>query len=323
MEAKKDDVANTAHQAASEANCFPRPKNPHLKNLPVDYLYHIGLDTSMDLKGMFGDVKFVCMGGSPDRMRDIAERCANELDLPIKIPFGCKLMPVGKQERYHMFKAGPVICVSHGMGMPSMLILLHEVAKLMFYAQATDYCFIRVGTSGGLGLKPGTVVVTNEAVNTELKPVNRVCYLGKVIERPTHCDSQLVAEIIKHSSVFENNNSNITVVVGKTMGTNDFYEEQGRTDGYLCEYTEDDHMAFLKLCKQSGVSNIEMESCAFADFCNRAEIPAAVVCAAIIDRLKGDQVKATPQEISQFTSNAITVVINFMRAKLKSLSESS
>ncbi len=49
------------------------------------------------------------------------------------------------------------------------------------------------------------------------------------------------------------------------MGTNDFYEEQGRTDGYLCEFTEDDHALFLKQCFEKGVRNIEMESVAFAD----------------------------------------------------------
>ncbi len=94
-----------------------------------------------------------------------------------------------------MFKLGPLLCVSHGMGMPSMLILLHEIAKLLMYAQAKDFCFIRVGTSGGLGVEPGTVVVSNAAVNTELRPIHRVCYLGRVIERPTTCCKELVEQI--------------------------------------------------------------------------------------------------------------------------------
>lgn len=33
----------------------PEAKNPHLEELHPDYLYHLGLDTSMDLKAMFGD----------------------------------------------------------------------------------------------------------------------------------------------------------------------------------------------------------------------------------------------------------------------------
>jgi uridine phosphorylase len=51
------------------------------------------------------------------------------------------------------------------MGMPSLSILLHEITKLMHYAGATDYCFIRIGTSGGLGVPPGTVVITTEVPN--------------------------------------------------------------------------------------------------------------------------------------------------------------
>ena len=39
----------------------------------------------------------------------------------------------------------------HGMGMPSMSILLHEIIKVLYYVKATDAIIIRIGTSGGLG----------------------------------------------------------------------------------------------------------------------------------------------------------------------------
>lgn len=45
----------------------PEAQNPNLKELDVDFLYHLGLDTTMDIQAMFGDVKYVCMGGSADR----------------------------------------------------------------------------------------------------------------------------------------------------------------------------------------------------------------------------------------------------------------
>ena len=54
-----------------------------------------------------------------------------------------------------MFKLGPVLTLNHGMGFGSASIALHEVAKLLRYAGATDYDFIRMGTSGGLGVEPG------------------------------------------------------------------------------------------------------------------------------------------------------------------------
>lgn len=46
------------------------------------------------------------------------------------------------------------------MGAPSVSILLHELFKLLTYAKVTDPIFFRIGTCGGIGLEPGTVVVS-------------------------------------------------------------------------------------------------------------------------------------------------------------------
>ena len=60
---------------------------------------------------------------------------------------------------------GPVLLCNHGMGIPSTSIMLHEVAKLLYYAGADDPIMLRLGTSGGIGVPPGTVVVSTEGVN--------------------------------------------------------------------------------------------------------------------------------------------------------------
>jgi uridine phosphorylase len=78
------------------------------------------------------------------------------------------------------------------MGQPSHSILMHEIAKLLHHAKATNVIFIRTGTSGGIGIAPGTVVVASEAVNNELKAVHRSVVLGQVHEHPTVLDSELV-----------------------------------------------------------------------------------------------------------------------------------
>lgn len=57
------------------------------------------------------------------------------------------------------------------MGIPSLGILLHEVIKLMYHAKCKDPVFIRLGTSGGIGVEPGTVVITEEAVDPMLHNV--------------------------------------------------------------------------------------------------------------------------------------------------------
>lgn len=71
-----------------------------------------------------------------------------------------------------MFKVGPVLSVSHGMGVPSLSILLHELIKLMWHAKVQDPIFFRIGTCGGIGLEPGTVVVTDKAVDGRCLPVH-------------------------------------------------------------------------------------------------------------------------------------------------------
>lgn len=45
------------------------------------------------------------------------------------------------------------------MGVPSLSIMLNEMFKLLHYADVTDVTFIRIGTSGGVGIDPGTVIM--------------------------------------------------------------------------------------------------------------------------------------------------------------------
>lgn len=55
------------------------------------------------------------------------------------------------------------------MGVPSIGILLHEIIKLMYHAKCKDPVFIRIGTCGGIGIEGGTVVVSNEGVDGQLR----------------------------------------------------------------------------------------------------------------------------------------------------------
>ncbi|KAF4675335.1 Uridine phosphorylase 2 [Perkinsus chesapeaki] len=281
------------------------------RHLPTDYYYHLGLDTDMDLHGIFGNVKFVVLMGSASRAETFAEVMANAIvSKGMRKPAVARL---GKTERYSMYKIGPVVSVSHGMGGPSLHILLNELAKLCDRAGIIDSVkWIRMGTSGGCGVLPGTVVVTTQAMNEEVKPVWRCVQLGKVVELPTDCiDMSFVDAIL--ASVPED----INAVKGKTMAADDFYEGQGRLDGALQTwYNEEDKLAFMKRLYDAGVRNIEMESVAMMGFCNRAGITAACVCTTIVDRLKGDQITATKRELAKFNEHSITVVTNFIAGAL-------
>ena len=279
-------------------------RNKNLEDIEVDYLYHLGLDSSMNLKDLFGNVKFVCMGGSPDRAYELAKKIEEKSEKTSTIE------QFGKTERTSLYKIGNVISMSHGMGMPSILIFLHEVTKLLEYAGCIDYIFLRIGTSGGIGIEPGTIVLTSEAVNSNFKSVFDHQVLDKTYSFPTNLDSNLIARI---QSCVKTTNS---FVLGKTLGTDDFYEGQGRLDGALAPlYTDIEKQDYLQRAFMIGVRNIEMESTAFAAFCMRADIPSVIICVALINRLNGDQILATKEEMKLYTDNLLDFVAGFITSQ--------
>nr|KAF6470520.1 uridine phosphorylase 1 [Molossus molossus] len=141
---------NRAEQKGDRSDRLVQLCNPNIAAMKEDILYHFNLSTSThDFPAMFGDVKFVCVGGSPSRMKAFIKYVATELGLDL--PGGdCPNICVGT-DRYAMFKAGPVLSVSHGMGVPSMAIMLHELLKLLYHARCSGVSIIRIGTSGGIG----------------------------------------------------------------------------------------------------------------------------------------------------------------------------
>ena len=48
----------------------------------------------------------------------------------------------------------------HGMEVMLLMMPCYAAIKLLYYAGSHDVEYIRVGTSGGIGVEPGTVVVT-------------------------------------------------------------------------------------------------------------------------------------------------------------------
>ena len=97
------------------------------------------------------------------------------------------------------------------------------------------------------------------------------------------------------------------------MCCDDFYEGQGRLDGAICEYSEQEKMEFLQKAADHGIRNIEMESLQFGAFCNKMRVRAIVICVAILNRLEGDQVKSSMKELKDFENRPIDVVLEFIK----------
>lgn len=63
------------------------------------------------------------------------------------------------------------------MGVPSLQILLHEIIKLMYYAKVKNPVFFRIGTSGGIGVEPGSVIISNGAVDEMINPYHEQVFI--------------------------------------------------------------------------------------------------------------------------------------------------
>ncbi|XP_072197230.1 uridine phosphorylase 2 isoform X2 [Excalfactoria chinensis] len=241
---------------------FVHVKNPHLEAMDEDVLYHLDLGTKThDLPAMFGDIKFVCVGGSPNRMRAFAQFMHKELGLEGDAEDLADIC--AGTDRYAMYRVGPLLSVSHGMGIPSVSIMLHELIKLLHHAKCRDVTIIRIGTSGGLGVQAGSVVITDRAVDACFQPRFEQVVLGDVVVRGTDLDGGLVEELLACSEAIPD----FPTLVGHTMCTYDFYE-------------------------------------------------AAVVCVTLLDRLEGDQIRASHEVLQEYQQRPQRLVAAFIRRRL-------
>ncbi|GFN86362.1 uridine phosphorylase [Plakobranchus ocellatus] len=306
-------TVTTDNNSACTDGCVKLP-NPHLSTLDHDALFHIQVplhdtDTLKD----FSKIKFVCIGGTPGRMKLLAQKLARELNLT-------KCQDNSKEdnfdyafttERYSGFKVGPVFCVNHGIGQPSVAVVLHEVFKLLQAAGCSNVTLIRIGTCGGIGLEPGTTVITSGVLTAGFKEVYVTSALGRPLELPVKVDPELVREISSCAS--DNGNLDLKVKVGKTFCAEDFYQSQGRLDGSFCDYSKEDQICFLNKLQSSGVCNIEMESAAVLALAHKVQIRAAVICVVIVNRLKCDLPSLTAEEMSQIESYPLELVTRYIK----------
>ncbi|CAK1547779.1 unnamed protein product [Leptosia nina] len=276
-----------------------RLPNEHLNKLDCDILYHLGFVTGKDdLEAMFGDVKFVCMGGTKYRMKAVAAYMSELLKVP------CDLKNLVKDaHRYVMYKVGPVLCVNHGIGIPSLSVVLEEVLKLLSYAKAKDPVFFRLGTSGGMGIPAGSVVISSWGMSGTLEKTYDLPILGKMQKFPSIFDKRLNQELYSISI-----NEDFNTCVAGTVAANDFYRGEGRTDGAFCDYTEADKFEFLQKLVSLGVRNLEMEATAFASYTREAGVRAADLCVTFLDRLLGDQVTPDQGTLSKWQQRPAQIV---------------
>lgn len=286
--------------------------NQQLTNIVGSYLYNFDLlVTEKWLEGFHG-IKYVCMQGSPDRARAFAKKVANKF-LNVDERF-FEPINLAQVAAFHCYRVGEVLSVSHGMGNPSIITLLHNISRIMYCANNFDVEYIRIGTSGGIGLDPGSVVLTKEAYMPNLIAGFRQFPLGREITYPTQMDEALNARIM----AAQPKEINFKVLLGNSIAADDFYLGQARFDGAIKpRYNEQQRQDYFRRIQELNILNFEMESTALAAFCNRAEIPATMVAVTLLNRMLGDQITATQDILAGYADRAQTVLLNYLQRQIK------
>lgn len=276
-----------------------------------DIYYHLGVTSSDPILVQLRGVKAVIMAGSGERIKEFAKHWS-------QLNGDAEIVEFPKEDRFVSRYTAGVLFSSHGMGMPSASIALQELMRMVFFLKGGDLAamdevfWCRVGTSGGIGYPPGTVVVSSEALMADLKPFR----LLKGGEGEHWFDCTFPADTFD-AIIAANQRTDFTVVSGKTVATNEFFIEQFRLDGALCLDTDETKQAWLDWLDTNGVRNIEMEGAMIAGYLNWWGFSKfAMICCTVINRLDGDQMTSSPAELHKFSQDSGVALFNYLKASL-------
>ena len=276
-----------------------------------DVYYHFGVASTDPVLAKLRDVKAVIMAGSGGRIKEFAQRWS-------ELNAGSEIVTFPKEDRFVTRYTAGVLFASHGMGMPSASIALQELMRMVFFLKAGDLdamdevFWCRVGTSGGVGLPGGTVVVSSEGLMADLKPyrllnggTGEYWFDGRF---PAATSQAIIAA---------NEHTDFEIVAAKTVAGNEFFLEQFRLDGAICLETPETKMGWLRWLHDNGVANIEMEGAMLAGYLNWWGFSQfAMICCTLLNRLEGDQVTATAAQLHKYSEDSGVALFNYLAASL-------
>ena len=276
-----------------------------------DVYYHYGVSSSDPVMEKLRGIRAVIMAGSGGRIKEFAQRWSDLND-------GAEIIAFPKEDRFITRYTAGVMFASHGMGMPSASIAVQEAMRMVYFLKrgdldAMDAVFwARVGTSGGVGLPGGTIVVTSEGLMADLKPY-RLLQGAKGI----YWFEGTFPAATRAAIIAANKDSGLPIVEGKTIATNEFFLEQFRLDGAIRMESAETKQEFLEWLHANDVANIEMEGAMLAAYLKPWGFSSfAMNCAVLLNRLEGDQVTSTPEQLHQFSEDSGDVLFNYLLALL-------
>ena len=273
----------------------------------ADAYYHFGVASDDAIMESLRDVRAIVMCGSGERTTNLAQRWSG-----LNGDAGIVAFP--KEDRFVTRYTAGILFASHGMGMPSASIAVQEAMRMLFFLKDGDLAALanvfwaRVGTSGGIGIPAGTVVVSEEGVMADLQPYRVL----RGADGYTWFDGSFPSAT-REAIIAANVGSSMPIVSGKTVAGNEFFLEQFRLDGAISMETVESKQAWLTWLHAHGVRNIEMEGAMFAGYLNHWGFPNfAMVCATLLDRLQGDQITHSAHILQQYSDAAGDVLFRYL-----------
>lgn len=173
-------------------------------------------------------------------------------------------------------------------------------------------------SGGGLGIKPGSICITERALDPLFQDFVELKICMQLVKRPCVIDMETAKKLESLCRAHPNHEElgNYEVHLGATVASNDFYEEQGRTTGAICEHTLEEKMKFLERARELGVINMEMECNHLAAMCHKLNVSFGIIDVSLANRLDNDKVELTREQMSIFERRLFWSVHLFVRAKL-------
>uniref|UniRef100_A0A6G1SGQ5 Uridine phosphorylase 1 n=1 Tax=Aceria tosichella TaxID=561515 RepID=A0A6G1SGQ5_9ACAR len=272
-----------------------------------------------EVEQRFKDVRFVLVAGCSERVEAQAHYLAEKLFDGVKgVKYPLEQLTKSRS-RFTLFKLGPCLLSNHGMGCASMSIALHELFLMCQKAKVINLITVlRFGTCGGIGVPAGTICITNRALDPLFQDFVELKICMKLVKRPCAIDMPTVATLDRLCKEHPNREElgDYQVSVGATIASNDFYEEQGRTNGAICEHTIEDKMRFLERARELGVINMEMECNHLAAMCHKLGVSFGILDVALTNRLSNDKVELSREQMLLFERRLFWLNLVFIRHKL-------
>ncbi len=309
-------------------------------------LYHIAM-TSAEAREKLSGVKKVIMCGTADRAMHVAMDLHDRLGQPIhdfskrpSIREGLKKGDLSKvrnwvlnkvrkaieipvkitdDKRYSMFLVGDTLVVNHHMGLGTMEILVTEIIMALAAAGASGVTMFRIGTCGGIGEDPGTVVIADkvwsETPDSDLEHEGKkyvpIAVSGENEWWPGDVDPTVGKKLFKIAKKLK-----LPTAMGGVMSKLRFYSGEARTDGAICDHGHEKATGFFQLMHDLGIRKSEMEAMELVSIAARHGIHHAIICVVLDNCFTHESISFTDAQMKEFASRPIEVVLQLLAEEM-------